>query len=66
MGGRDINGLLNEIERRFHLADDQEGAEMTYMLRTQIETLRWSNKTQAKKSNWLDTCLENEEKNPRR
>ncbi len=60
----DTNTLLNQIERKFHLADDQEGAEMVYRLRRHIEKIRWSNRREAQKSDWLDTCLEEKEPPP--
>jgi hypothetical protein len=32
-----IGNLINEIERRFHLVQDAEGAELTYLLRQLLD-----------------------------
>ena len=34
------NSLLNNIEHKFHLVQDAEGAEMVYMLRKRISEIR--------------------------
>lgn len=42
MGDKTINQILQEIESRFHLKMDTDGAELVYLARSRIQKLKWS------------------------